>query len=101
VKDRADHFVRVGRCRFAHSVDRLVEQARSVETANVFGDQGEDQPRHEVVQIVTAVFRGSVRFFRHLFQVRVGQAAGGVNVDRTVLDFFDGEILAKGRKTTK
>ena len=45
----------VGRVLGAHLRDRIGEKAGPVEDTGVLGEEAEDQPRHEVIHLVTAL----------------------------------------------
>ena len=89
-EDLADHLVSVRAVAFAHPSDRVCEQVGSPEDVGVFGEEAEDEPRHEVVHLVLAACGAPLGVVLEQRDVESVQPSGRLDVDRALADLLDG-----------
>ena len=70
--------------------DRVGEQSGSAEDVGVFGEEAEDQPRHEVVHVVAALGLAPIGVVLQKFDVEPIEAAGRPDVEGVLADLPDG-----------
>ena len=83
------HQVGVGGIARGHLLDRAGEETVAVEDGGVFDEEAEDQPGHEVVEILAAGVGGPFRVVLEQFDVEPVEAAGGLNIEGFFADRFD------------
>ena len=84
-----EHLVRVRGIPRAHLLDRGGEQAVAVEDAGVLGEEAEDQPGEEMVEVLPAGRRVPVRVLLEQLDVELVEAAGGPDVEGVFADLLD------------
>lgn len=71
-----------------------------MEDAGVFGKEAENQPRHEVIEIMSAIRRVPVRVFPEQLDIELVQASGGLDVESVFANLFDrGDSCQRQKKT--
>ena len=70
-------------------VDRGGEQALAVEDVGIFGKKAEDQPRHEVVQLLPALGSVPIGIFLQQLDVEAVEAARRLDVEGILPDLPD------------
>lgn len=86
----ADDFVRVRPVAVGHLVDCGGEQIVADEDVGVFGEEAEDQPRHEMVHVVAFVGATPVGIVLDQLDIEPVKAAGRADVKRAFADLLDG-----------
>jgi hypothetical protein len=66
-----------------------VKESVAVEDVGVLGEEAEDEPRHEVVHVVTASSGAPLRIGPQQLHVKLGKPPGCPDVDGVVLDLTD------------
>jgi hypothetical protein len=88
----------VGAVALAHLIDRVGEQAASVEDVGILGEKAEDEAGHEVIHVVPPRLGGPLRVFLQQFDVELVEPPGGPHVDGVVLDLLDGGDAGQGQE---
>ena len=94
----ADDFMGVGRVAFAHLRDGVREQPLAYEDVGVFGEETEDEPRHEVVHVVATFRRAPLGIVLQEFEIKPVQTAGRLNVERVLRNLPDGRDTGQRQK---
>ena len=84
-----------------HLREGVAKEASAVENIGVFSKEAEDQPRHEMVHLMTA-FGGAPRrvVFEQLY-VEPVQAAGSADVKRVLANLFDSRNACQRQEKTE
>ena len=88
-EDLGEHLVGVGRIARAHLLDGGGETALPVEDGGVFGEEAEDQARHEVIQVFAAFLGGPLGVVLEQLDVEPVETAGGLDVEGVFADLPD------------
>jgi hypothetical protein len=80
----------VGAVPGAHLLDGGGEQGAAVEDVGIFGEEAEDQPRHEVVHVMAARLGAPFGVVLQQFDIEPVQAAGRPDVEGAFADLLDG-----------
>ena len=93
--------MRVARVVRRHLLDVGSEQALAVKDTGVLGKETENQPRHELVQVLPARVARPVRVLFQQLDVKLVEAARRPDVDRVVFDLRDGRDAGKWQEKSE
>lgn len=99
-KQRADDLVSVGRVSLAHLRDGFGELALA-EDVGVFGEEAEDEARHEVVHVVAALGRAPIGVVAQELDVEAIEAAGRSDVEGVFADLLNGRNARERQEETE
>ena len=100
-EDFADDVLKVAAVNRAHLLEGGAEEVVAVKNVGIFGEEAEDEARHEVVHIVAAVGVCPVGVVFEECGVEAVEFCGGADVKRAVADGFDGADVCQSEEETE